>query len=40
MGKRFDKTMKNGNETMQNELIMMIYFFAIIKSELIFKVPY
>ena len=40
MEKRFDKTMKNRNETMENELIMMIFiFFTMIKSELIFKVP-
>ena len=40
MGKSFDKTMKNENETMANELIMMIYiFFTVIKNELIFKVP-
>ena len=38
MGKPFDKTMKNENETMENDLIMMIYiFFTIIKNELIFK---
>ena len=39
MGKRLDKTMKNRNETMENELVMMIYiFFTTTKSELIFKV--
>ena len=27
MGKHFDKTMKNENETMENELIRMIYIF-------------
>ena len=32
-GKHFDKTMKNENETMENELIMMIYIlFTIIKN--------
>ena len=39
MVKHFDKTMRNENETMENELIMIIYiFFTIIKNELIFKV--
>ena len=38
MRKHFDKTMKNKNETMENELIMMIYIFlTIIKNELILK---
>ena len=33
------KTIKNENETMENELIMMIYiFFTVIKNELIFNV--
>ena len=32
--------MKNESETMENELIMMIYIsFTVIKNELIFKVP-
>ena len=40
MGKPFDETMKNENETMENELSMMIYnFFTVMKNELIFKVP-
>ena len=40
MGKHFDKTMKNENETIANELIRIIYiFFTIIKNELTFKVP-
>ena len=40
MEKPFDKTMKNWNETMENELIMMIYIFlTVIKNQLIFKVP-
>ena len=40
MGKRFDKAIKNEKETMENELIMMIYiFYTIIKNKLIFKVP-
>ena len=40
MRKHFDKTIKNEKETMENELIMMIYlFYTIIKNKLIFKVP-
>ena len=32
--------MQNENETMGNELIMMIYIsFGVIKNELLFKVP-
>ena len=40
MGKHFDKTIKNENETMENKLCMMIYiFYTIIKNKLIFKIP-
>ena len=40
MEKRSDKTLKDENEIMENELIMMIYiFFTIITNKLVFKVP-
>ena len=39
MGKPSVKTIKNENEAMENELIMMIYiFFTVIKNDLIFNV--
>ena len=40
MEKHSDKTLKDENEIMENELIMMIYiFFTIITNKLVFKVP-
>ena len=36
-GKPFDKTMENGIETMENELIMIIYIIKVIENELVFK---
>ena len=40
MEKHSDKTLKDENEIMENELIMMMYiFFTIITNKLVFKVP-